>query len=175
MQVGAADRLRAAGHQVTIPDLYAGEVATTLDEGYALNERIGWPVVERRARDAVRALPADTVLAGFSMGAAVVDTLLPDQPDTAGVLLLHTQAEIPATPGSAYRCNSTWPTRTRSCRIRPAGTRERPAPARRSSPTRQPATSPSMPTCPTTYERAAALTWQRVLEFLRTVRTTPHR
>jgi dienelactone hydrolase len=93
----AADRFRAAGHQVVTPDLYAGQVATTLDEGFALNDRIGWSVIEQRAHDAVRELPAHTVLAGVSMGAAVVDALLPHRPDTAGVLLLHGPAGIPDT------------------------------------------------------------------------------
>jgi hypothetical protein len=42
-----------------------------------------------RARDAVCDLPADTVLAGFSMGVGVVAGLLPARADTAGLLLLH--------------------------------------------------------------------------------------
>jgi dienelactone hydrolase len=93
----AADRLRAAGHEVVTPDLYAGQVATTLADGYALKDRVGWTTIERRAHDAVRDLPGDTVLVGFSMGAGVVHELLPHRFDTAGVLLLHGLAEIPAT------------------------------------------------------------------------------
>jgi hypothetical protein len=98
VELRAADRLRAAGHQVVTPDLYAGETASTLDEGFALkDDRIGWTAIGQRAHDAVRDLPAETVLAGISISAGVVHTLLPRRPDAAGVLLLHGLAAIPAT------------------------------------------------------------------------------
>jgi dienelactone hydrolase len=94
---GAAARLRAAGHDVVTPDLFAGHTATTIDEGFVLkDQQIGWATIEQRAHEAVRDLPADTVLAGISMGGGVVHTLLPSRPDTAGVLLLHGVAEIPS-------------------------------------------------------------------------------
>src|SRR5690348_13399072 len=97
VEARAADRLRAAGHEVVTPDLYAGQTASTLDEGFQLKDhRIGWATIEQRAHQAVQDLPADTVLAGISMGAGVVSTLLPHRPDTAGVLLLHGLAPIPA-------------------------------------------------------------------------------
>ncbi|MGW4644454.1 dienelactone hydrolase family protein [Sphaerisporangium sp. NPDC004334] len=92
----AADRFRAAGHEVVTPDLYAGESATTIDQGFVLQKRIGWEVIVERARDAVRKMPAGTVLAGVSMGAGVIGDLLADRRDTAGVLLVHGIAEIPA-------------------------------------------------------------------------------
>ncbi|MEU6429915.1 dienelactone hydrolase family protein [Microbispora sp. NPDC046973] len=92
----AADRLCAAGHEVVTPDLYAGETATTIDHGFVLMNRIGWDVIVERARNAIGRLPAGTVLSGFSMGAGVVGALLADRRDTAGVLLLHGIAEIPA-------------------------------------------------------------------------------
>jgi dienelactone hydrolase len=96
VELRAADRLRVAGHQVVTPDLYAGQTASTLDEGFRLKDhRIGWATIEQRAHQAVHNLPADTVLAGISMGAGVVSTLLPHRPDTAGVLLLHGLASIP--------------------------------------------------------------------------------
>ncbi|MEV4065044.1 dienelactone hydrolase family protein [Nonomuraea dietziae] len=93
----AADRFRAAGHEVVTPDLYAGETATTIDHGFVLVEQIGWEVIVERAREAVRTMPADTVLAGVSMGTGVVGDLLADRPDTAGVLFLHAIAELPTT------------------------------------------------------------------------------
>ena len=94
----AAERLRAAGHDVATPDLFAGRTASTIRGGFVLkDEQIGWATIEQRAHDAVRDLPTDTVLAGISMGCGVVHTLLPSRPDTAGVLLLHGVAEIPAT------------------------------------------------------------------------------
>jgi dienelactone hydrolase len=98
VELRAADRLRAAGHRVVTPDLYAGLTAATLDEGFRLKDhRIGWATIEQRAHRAVHNLPADTVLAGVSMGAGVVSTLLPHRRDTAGVFLLHGLAPIPTT------------------------------------------------------------------------------
>lgn len=85
----AADRLRVAGHTVIAPDLYAGQVAATVDDGFALCDQIGWPVILGRARQALAAMPAETVLAGLSMGASVAAALLTERPKTAGLLLLH--------------------------------------------------------------------------------------
>jgi dienelactone hydrolase len=82
--LAAADVLRAAGHTVVAPDLYAGLVAGTADEGFALSERIGWPTILRRARQALNGLPAETVLAGLSMGTSVAAALLGERPRTAG-------------------------------------------------------------------------------------------
>lgn len=97
VEISAAGLLRSAGHKVVTPDLYSGRVAATLEEGFALKDRIGWAIIAQRAYDAVRRLPGTAVLAGFSMGAGVVHTLLPHRPDTAGVLLLHGLAEISTT------------------------------------------------------------------------------
>ncbi|MER8186111.1 dienelactone hydrolase family protein [Kitasatospora sp. NPDC094015] len=97
VEIAAADRLRADGHEVRAPDLYAGRSAATIADGFALAERTGWAAITERARDAVRDLPATTVLAGISMGASVAEALLPTRPETAGVLLWHGLAEIPAT------------------------------------------------------------------------------
>lgn len=85
----AGGQLRAAGHTVIAPDLYAGQVAATVDEGFALCDRIGWPVILERARQALAGMPGETVLAGLSMGAAVALALLIERPRTAGLLLLH--------------------------------------------------------------------------------------
>jgi dienelactone hydrolase len=87
--LAAADRLRAAGHPVTVPDLYAGQVAATAEEGFALCDETGWPVIMRRARQTLAGLPPQTALAGLSMGAAVAVALLGERPGTAGLLLLH--------------------------------------------------------------------------------------
>ncbi|WP_214413287.1 dienelactone hydrolase family protein [Sphaerisporangium fuscum] len=91
-----ADRFRIAGHEVVTPDLYEGEVATTIDDGIVLKDRIGWEGIVERARDAVRELPAGIVLAGVSMGAGVLGSLLAGGVDAAGVLLLHGITPIPA-------------------------------------------------------------------------------
>jgi dienelactone hydrolase len=91
----AAALLREAGHQVRTPDLYAGATAATLGEGFAIKERIGWDVIEGRARAALADLPSDVVLAGFSMGAGVVGALLPSRPATRAVVLVHGVTAVP--------------------------------------------------------------------------------
>ncbi|WP_444951837.1 dienelactone hydrolase family protein [Micromonospora ureilytica] len=85
----AADRMRVAGHQVSTPDLYGVPATDTVEDGFALLDKIGHEVVLDRARAALRDLPPETVLAGFSMGAGVAGALLAERPDAAGLLLLH--------------------------------------------------------------------------------------
>ncbi|WP_341721283.1 dienelactone hydrolase family protein [Micromonospora sp. FIMYZ51] len=94
--LAAADRLRAAGHQVHTPDLYAEPPVDTVEEGFALLDRIGQRTVLDRARAALDGLPPETVLAGFSMGAGVAGAMLAERPDTAGLLLLHGTGGSPA-------------------------------------------------------------------------------
>ncbi|MEH1165043.1 dienelactone hydrolase family protein [Micromonospora sp. CPCC 205539] len=92
----AADQLRAAGHRVVTPDLYGVPAADSVEEGFALLDKIGHEVVLDRARAALRELPPETVLGGFSMGAGVAGALLAERPDTAGLLLLHGTGGAPA-------------------------------------------------------------------------------
>ncbi|MGW5673047.1 dienelactone hydrolase family protein [Micromonospora sp. NPDC003776] len=87
--LAAADRFRAAGHQVSTPDLYGVPATDTVEEGFALLEKVGRDVVLDRARAAAAGLPAETVLAGFSMGAGVAGALLAERPEAAALLLLH--------------------------------------------------------------------------------------
>ncbi|WP_233513793.1 dienelactone hydrolase family protein [Micromonospora craterilacus] len=94
--LAAADRLRAAGHQVRVPDLYEVPAVDTVEEGFALLDRIGQQTVLDRAHAALDGLPPDTVLAGFSMGAGVAGAMLAERPDTAGLLLLHGTGGSPA-------------------------------------------------------------------------------
>jgi dienelactone hydrolase len=98
--LAAAELLRAAGHQVAAPDLYAGQLAQSIDDGFALSDHIGWATIMRRATDAVRDLPADTVLVGLSMGAGVAGELLTGRQDAAGLLLLHGTGGDPRTVAS---------------------------------------------------------------------------
>ncbi|PZF99576.1 dienelactone hydrolase family protein [Micromonospora deserti] len=86
--LATAGRLRAAGHRVATPDLYGAPAADTVAEGFALLDKIGQDTVLDRARAALRGLPADAVLAGFSMGAGVAGAVLAERPDAAALLLL---------------------------------------------------------------------------------------
>lgn len=92
----AAERLRAAGHDVLTPDLYAGQTAGNLDAALSLMDAIGWEVICGRARQALNTVPARAVLTGFSMGAGVIGSVWDQRPQAAGVVLLHGIAPIPA-------------------------------------------------------------------------------
>ncbi|TDB75303.1 dienelactone hydrolase family protein [Micromonospora sp. KC723] len=102
-----AERLRAAGHQVVTPDLYALPPADTAAAGFALLEKVTLEEVLRRARAALAPLPAGTVLAGYSMGAGVAGVLLAERPAAAGLLLLHGTGGAPAAvrPGLPVQCH----------------------------------------------------------------------
>jgi dienelactone hydrolase len=93
-----ADRLRADGHRVTVPDLFGGRTAPTVEEGFAILEEVGWAAVAGRAEAAAADLPPETVLAGVSMGAGVAGHLWQQRPAASGVLLLHGVCELPAQP-----------------------------------------------------------------------------
>lgn len=79
-----------------VPDLFGGAVVDLVNEGFALQQRIGWDTVIARAEAAAADLPADAVLAGISMGAGVIGHLWARRPTTRGILLLHGVCEVPA-------------------------------------------------------------------------------
>jgi dienelactone hydrolase len=93
--LAAADRLRDGGHRVVTPDLYAGAVADTLEEGFALRNRISVPVLLARAGEALGDLPSGGVLAGMSMGASIALDLGAHDPRVSGLLLLHGLGGLP--------------------------------------------------------------------------------
>ncbi|MEV7553162.1 dienelactone hydrolase family protein [Amycolatopsis sp. NPDC089917] len=165
-----AERLRAAGYDVTTPDLYRGETASTLEDGFAVKDRIGWGALAGRAADAVRDLPGDTVLAGMSMGAVIAGTLLPHRPDTAGVLLLHAIIGLPAKvrPGLPVQLHAGDPDDFAPPAALPGWLDA----ATRSGADAKVFTYPGAghfytdSGLPDHDEDAAALTWQRILEFL---------
>ncbi|MYW08111.1 dienelactone hydrolase family protein [Streptomyces sp. SID2563] len=107
----AAERLRRAGHEVITPDLFSGETALTLDEGFRLVERIGWAAVMKHARQALGGMPDETVLAGVSMGTSVVADLWPERPATTSVLLLHAAVDLPVSvrPGLRVQLHAAEP------------------------------------------------------------------
>ncbi len=92
----AAERLRGWGHRVATPDLYRGRVANTLEEGLALRDGIGREELLHRARVAVVNAAAGTVLAGFSLGAALAHRIAAADARFDRLLLLHGVAEAPA-------------------------------------------------------------------------------
>ena len=91
----AAERFRSRGYEVALPDLYAGKRTESLNEGFQIMAEIGWPVICRRASEAVKGLPDSTILAGFSMGAGVIGSMWGARPESKAILLFHGLAEIP--------------------------------------------------------------------------------
>lgn len=85
----AAERLRAAGHRVHLPDLYDGQTADTVDKALEIKEGIGWEELVRRAVSA--AAPhsdGGLVYAGFSLGAAFAQMLAQADEKVRGLVLL---------------------------------------------------------------------------------------
>jgi dienelactone hydrolase len=91
----AADRLRAAGHEVHVPDLFEGRTADSAEDGMALKEEIGKEELLRRA--VVAAAPLSergVVYAGFSLGGSIAQNLALGDERARGLLLLHGTSDI---------------------------------------------------------------------------------
>ncbi|MDI3402998.1 dienelactone hydrolase family protein [Streptomyces cavernicola] len=91
----AADRLRAAGHEVHVPDLYDGRTTETVEEGMKIKEEIGSDELLRRAVAA--AAPHSErglVYAGFSLGGSLAQNLALADEKARGLLLLHGTSDI---------------------------------------------------------------------------------
>ncbi|MBO2461300.1 dienelactone hydrolase family protein [Actinomadura violacea] len=93
----AADRLRAAGHEVAVPDLYGGRVAGTPDEGVEIKEEIGRDELLRRAVAAAAPLldgDEGLVYAGFSLGGSIAQNLALGDDRARGLLLMHGTSDL---------------------------------------------------------------------------------
>ncbi|PSM42076.1 dienelactone hydrolase [Streptomyces dioscori] len=91
----AADRLRAAGHEVWTPDLFGGRTFETVEEGMAFKDELGKEELLKRA--ILAAAPYSErglVYAGFSLGAATAQTLALGDDKARGLLLLHGTSDI---------------------------------------------------------------------------------
>ncbi|MFE1799348.1 MULTISPECIES: dienelactone hydrolase family protein [unclassified Streptomyces] len=94
----AADRLRAAGHEVWTPDLFGGRTFETVEEGMAFKDELGKEELLKRA--ILAAAPYSErglVYAGFSLGAATAQTLALGDDKARGLLLLHGTSDIAET------------------------------------------------------------------------------
>ena len=91
----AAARLRAAGHEVYVPDLFDGRTFETVEEGMAFKDEVGKDELLRRA--VLAAAPYSErglVYAGFSFGASTAQTLALGDEKARGLLLLHGTSDI---------------------------------------------------------------------------------
>jgi dienelactone hydrolase len=91
----AADRLRAAGHEVVVPDLFDGRTADTVEEGTRIREEIGRDELLMRAVTfSGPLLDRGLVYAGFSFGGSVAQNLALSDERARGLLLLHGTSDI---------------------------------------------------------------------------------
>jgi dienelactone hydrolase len=97
-----AEKLRAAGHVVHVPDLYEGNTFAELTDGMAYADRVGFGEIVERGRLAAGGLPDDVVYAGFSLGVLPAQMLAQTRPGARGALLFHS-----AVPPSEF--GSPWP------------------------------------------------------------------
>ncbi|WNI32466.1 dienelactone hydrolase family protein [Streptomyces sp. ITFR-6] len=91
----AADRLRAAGHEVRVPDIFAGHTFETVEEGLAYQQETGKEELLKRA--VLAAAPysdSRLVYAGFSFGASVAQTLALGDAKARGLLMFHGTSDI---------------------------------------------------------------------------------
>ena len=99
-----ADELRAGGHTVHTPDLFAGERPATIEDGLALVGRIGDETIETRANEAVASVPPGVVYGGFSFGVLSAQRFAQTRPGARGALLY--ESCIPITGEWAF---GPWP------------------------------------------------------------------
>jgi dienelactone hydrolase len=91
----AADRLRAAGHEVHVPDLFDGRTAETVEEGRDIRDGIGQEELLRRGVAAAAPYSeAGLVYAGFSLGGSVAQNLALADTRCRGLLLLHGTSDL---------------------------------------------------------------------------------
>lgn len=85
--VDAADRLRAAGHEVRVVDQYDGRVFDNYDEASTFAEAIGYPTLMGQAAEAVVDVPDGFIAAGFSNGGGMSEYVATVR-RVSGVLML---------------------------------------------------------------------------------------
>ncbi|WP_329322304.1 dienelactone hydrolase family protein [Streptomyces sp. NBC_01262] len=91
----AADRLRAAGHVVHVPDLYEGRTTETVEAGMAIKDEIGRDELLMRAVTVSGPLSDQgLVYAGFSLGGSIAQNLALADANARGLLLLHGTSDI---------------------------------------------------------------------------------
>ncbi|SDU44953.1 dienelactone hydrolase family protein [Jiangella alkaliphila] len=92
-----AERWRAAGHVVHVPDLYGGAVFDDYDEAFEFLGKLGGQTeLARRTEAAVDGVRPDVVYAGFSNGVISVVQLVTSRPGARGALAFHGSVPVRA-------------------------------------------------------------------------------
>ena len=84
-----ADELRVAGHTVHTPDLFDGQTFTSIEEGMAHIESVGFDELRARGVHTADDLPTELVYAGFSFGEMIAQQLAQTRPGARGALLFY--------------------------------------------------------------------------------------
>lgn len=92
-----AQRLRALGHQVDVPDLYDGRVAETLPEALKLRDELGRERLLSRAISLATTVKPE-VIVGFSLGGSLAQRVVMRTGAPRRLVLFHGLAEfVPGT------------------------------------------------------------------------------
>jgi dienelactone hydrolase len=101
--VAFADRLRAAGHTVHLPDVYEGHTFPKLEDGIAYLSSIGGQKLTEDAIAQAEQLPSAVVYIGFSLGVMAAQQLAQTRPGALAAVLVGS-----AVPASAFG-DQGWP------------------------------------------------------------------
>jgi len=88
-----ADRFRAAGHTVHLPDLFDGRVFADREHGRAYAEGVGFDTIIERGRLVAEELPRELVYAGVSLGALPAQLLTQTRLGARAALLISAAIE----------------------------------------------------------------------------------
>lgn len=97
-----ADELRGGGHTVHVPDLFEGHSFTTIEDGMAYVNEIGFEEIMERGSRVASELPREIVYAGFSLGVLAAQKLAQTRKDALGALFFYS-----CVPTSMF--GSPWP------------------------------------------------------------------
>ncbi|GAA2006571.1 dienelactone hydrolase family protein [Brevibacterium samyangense] len=81
--------LEDAGHTVHTPDYYDGHVFTDTDSGIAYRDSVGFGNLAKHAAELIADLPGPLVFGGFSLGAAMAQSMGRRDPRAAAAFLFH--------------------------------------------------------------------------------------
>src|SRR3954452_353093 len=101
-----AERLRAAGHDVSTPDLFHGQVFDDVDAGMSHRSTLDMSDLLAKATDAPDVMDGAKVYAGYSFRAGFALWLVETRPDAAAGLFLSAgdppEGDWPSVPAQAH-------------------------------------------------------------------------